>query len=273
MRPYFLIELNRPQLIDLSDLTLAARKFPLSFLFSTVSQSCETTGTFLFATKQHDVTLRYKHWSAVLSEAVLQRFGPDFELVKEEKLVGVSSLSLLCRFSRSLTSLFSSALHYTLRSQSYSQKDQRSRSNRDQNCDFSLTLPDHSECVSLILSTLAQQGFSAEYGNKGSVLLRFVIDDTSFCLINSHLAAGTNAPGRRERDLIEIFDSGPRFTRPASGTKRAYVGGGDGTQISDAELIFFSGAIRIVEILRLLLTLSSSQVISTSASTCLARKS
>jgi len=97
MRPYFLIELNRPQLIDLSDLTLAARKFPLSFLFSTVSQSCETTGTFLFATKHHDVTLRYKHWSAVLSEAVLQRFGIEYELVKEEKLVGVSSFSLFRR--------------------------------------------------------------------------------------------------------------------------------------------------------------------------------
>jgi len=75
-----------------------------------------------------------------------------------------------------------------------------------------------------------------------------VIDDTSFCLINSHLAAGTTAPGRRERDLIEIFDSGPRFTRPASGTKRAYVGGGDGTQISDAELIFFTGSFRFLAI-------------------------
>ena len=103
-------------------------------------------------------------------------------------------------------------------------------------------------------------GFSAEYGNKvrrfldypperirshtifsqGSVLLRFVIDDTSICLINSHLAAG-NTPGRRERDLIEIFDSGPKFTRPTPGTKKAYIGGGDGTQISDCEILFFSG--------------------------------
>ena len=97
MRRYFLTDFDCEQLIDLSDLTLAARKFPLSFLFSTVSQSCETTGTFLFATKHHDVTLRYKHWSAVLSEAVLQRFGIEYELVKEEKLVGVSSFSLFRR--------------------------------------------------------------------------------------------------------------------------------------------------------------------------------
>lgn len=68
-----LISFNFQELIDLSDLTLAAR-------------------TFLFATKHHDVTLRYKHWLAILSDAVLQRLGPGYELVKEEKLVGVSSV-------------------------------------------------------------------------------------------------------------------------------------------------------------------------------------
>ena len=73
------------------------------------------------------------------------------------------------------------------------------------------------------------------------MLLRFVIDDTSFCLVNSHLAAGTSAPARRERDLIEIFDSTPKFTRPTPGTKKAYIGGGDGTQIADCEILFFSG--------------------------------
>lgn len=67
------------------------------------------------------------------------------------------------------------------------------------------------------------------------------MDDTSFCLVNSHLAAGTSAPARRERDLIEIFDSGPKFTRPTPGTKKAYIGGGDGTQIADCEILFFSG--------------------------------
>jgi len=38
MRRYFLTDFDCEQLIDLSDLTLAARKFPLSFLFSTVSK-------------------------------------------------------------------------------------------------------------------------------------------------------------------------------------------------------------------------------------------
>ncbi|GAA6006429.1 hypothetical protein JCM11491_004954 [Sporobolomyces phaffii] len=173
-----LISFNFQELIDLSDLTLAAR-------------------TFLFATKRHDVTLRYKHWLALLYEAVLQRLGPEYELVKEEKLVGLYTVL----FARKAVS-------------------QRIRD---------------------LDSTGIKTGFSSVYGNKGSVLLRLVIDDTSICLINSHLAAGTSAPCRRERDLIEIFDSGPKFIRPVPGTKKAYMGGGDGTQISDNEILFFSG--------------------------------
>ncbi|GAA5931353.1 uncharacterized protein JCM15063_001443 [Sporobolomyces koalae] len=172
-----LVSFNFQELIDLSDLTLAAR-------------------TFLFATKHHDVTLRYKHWSALLSETVRQYFGADYELVIEEKLVGLYTVlfarkNIACRI-----------------------RDVESRG--------------------------IKTGFSAHYGNKGSVLLRLTIDETSICLINSHLAAGTSAPGRRERDLIEIFDSGPKFTRPSSGRK-AYIGGGDGTHISDSEIVIFSG--------------------------------
>ncbi|GAA5947295.1 hypothetical protein JCM3765_001612 [Sporobolomyces pararoseus] len=173
-----LISFNFQELIDLSDLTLAAR-------------------TFFFATKHHDVTLRYKHWLAVLTEAVLQRLGPEYELVKEEKLVGLFTVLFARKaISRKIRDLEGSGI---------------------------------------------KTGFSAEYGNKGSVLLRFVVDDTSICLVNSHLAAGTTAPARRERDLIEIFDSGPKFTRPTPGTKKAYSGGGDGTQIADCEILFFSG--------------------------------
>ena len=81
------------QLIDLSDLTLAAREFNFTHkaFHTPTNDSTSSSGTFFFATKHHDVTLRYKHWLAVLTEAVLQRLGPEYELVKEEKLVGVSS--------------------------------------------------------------------------------------------------------------------------------------------------------------------------------------
>ncbi|GAA5900276.1 uncharacterized protein JCM6883_002795 [Sporobolomyces salmoneus] len=190
-----LISFNFQELVDLSDLTLAAR-------------------TFFFATRHHDVTLRYKHWRALLAEAVTQRLGPEYELVKEEKLVGLYTVLFARKnIARKIKDLESDGI---------------------------------------------KTGFSQEYGNKGSVLLRLVIDDTSICLINSHLAAGTTAPARRERDLIEIFDSGPKFTRPTPGTKKAYKGG-DGTQISDCEILFFSGD------LNFRIDLPRSQVLSTLA--------
>ncbi|GAA5875003.1 hypothetical protein JCM16303_004973 [Sporobolomyces ruberrimus] len=173
-----LISFNFQELVGESDLTLAAR-------------------TFLFATRHHDLTLRYEHWIAILSDAVSKRRGSGYELVKEEKSVGL------------YTVLFA----------------HKAISNKIRDLE----------------STDIKTGFFAEDGNEGSVLLRFVIEDTSFCLINSRLASGSSAPGRRERELIEIFDSGPKFSRPSSGTKKAYIGGGDGTQISDSEILFLSG--------------------------------
>ncbi|GAA5950560.1 hypothetical protein JCM21900_001231 [Sporobolomyces salmonicolor] len=122
---------NFQELIDLSDLTLAAR-------------------TFLFATKEHDVTTRYRHWHAVLCEAVAKHLGADYEYVDEFKLVGLYTIM----FARK------SAKH---------------------------NIRDLAPCR-------IKNGFDAEYGNKGSVMLRL-----------------------------------------------AYVGGGDGTPISDCEIVFFSG--------------------------------
>ncbi|GAA5921781.1 hypothetical protein JCM1841_001860 [Sporobolomyces salmonicolor] len=142
---------NFQELIDLSDLTLAAR-------------------IFLFATKEHDVTTRYRHWHAVLCEAVAKHLGADYEYVDKVKLVGLYTIM----FARK-------SVKHKIR--------------------------DLAPCR-------IKNGFDAEYGNKGSVMLRLVIDDSSFCFINSHLS---------------------------SCTRQAYVGGGDGTQISDCEIVFFSG--------------------------------
>ncbi|GAA5868253.1 hypothetical protein JCM1840_005613 [Sporobolomyces johnsonii] len=173
-----LFTFNFQELIDLSDLTLAAR-------------------TVLFATKNHDVTGRYRHWHAVLCEAVAKHLGADYEYVDEVKLVGLYTIM----FARK-------SVKHKIR--------------------------DVAPCR-------IKNGFDAEYGNKGSVMLRLVIEDSSFCFINSHLSSGKSHPAERERDLIEIFDSGPKFPRSSSCTRLAYVGGGDGTQISDCEIVFFSG--------------------------------
>lgn len=82
-------------------------------------------------------------------------------------------------------------------------------------------------------------GFDSEYGNKGSILARFCIDDSSICLLNNHLAAGEENAEKRAKDVIEILDA--RFPPPSASTRRAYTTLGDGTSVLDHELVFFAG--------------------------------
>ncbi|GJN88522.1 hypothetical protein Rhopal_001488-T1 [Rhodotorula paludigena] len=87
-----------------------------------------------------------------------------------------------------------------------------------------------------------KNGFDELYGNKGAVLMRLVIDDSSFCFINAHLAAGKPHHAERARDLIVLLDSRQSFPAPRDdATRNAYIGGGDGSQVSDAETCFFIG--------------------------------
>ncbi|GAA5868470.1 hypothetical protein JCM8547_006284 [Rhodosporidiobolus lusitaniae] len=173
-----LVVFNFQELIDLSDLTLAAR-------------------TVLFATQQHDVTGRYRHWRDILEDAVKGVLGEEYRFVKEEKLVGLYTIVFARR-----------AIKHQIRDLAFHR---------------------------------IKNGYDGMTGNKGSILFRLVIDDSSFCFINSHLAAGKTHGGERERDLISILDAGGLFPRPQEETHRAYIGGGDGTAVSDCEMVFFSG--------------------------------
>lgn len=44
------------------------------------------------------------------------------------------------------------------------------------------------------------------YGNKGAVVSRFTILDSSVVFVNCHLAAGQNAVRQRNKDLIDILE-------------------------------------------------------------------
>ncbi|ORY56453.1 Endonuclease/exonuclease/phosphatase, partial [Leucosporidium creatinivorum] len=78
-----------------------------------------------------------------------------------------------------------------------------------------------------------------DYGNKGSILVRFSLDDSSICLLNNHLAAGEENAEKRAKDIIKILDA--RFPPPSASTRRAYNILGDGTSVMDHELVFFAG--------------------------------
>ncbi|KAM0751115.1 DNase I-like protein [Meredithblackwellia eburnea MCA 4105] len=91
------------------------------------------------------------------------------------------------------------------------------------------------------IATVKTGFFDQRYGNKGSVMIRFVLDDSSVCFINSHLASGQKRPAERTRDIIEILEQKSHFSLPGSSTRHAYVSRGDGTQVADHEMTFFSG--------------------------------
>ena len=81
----------------------------------------------------------------------------------------------------------------------------------------------------------------ADFDSKGSIMIRFVLEDSSLCFINSHLASGQTHPIERTRDIIEILEQKSHFPVPNPSTRLAYVGMGDGSQVADHELTFFAG--------------------------------
>ncbi|GAA6023044.1 hypothetical protein JCM11491_000373 [Sporobolomyces phaffii] len=84
-------------------------------------------------------------------------------------------------------------------------------------------------------------GMGGRYGNKGAILSRFVIDDTSMCFINVHLAAGHSHARQRNRDLVDILEDKASFSELGSSSFGAYSPGASGTNVFDHELTILSG--------------------------------
>lgn len=64
-----------------------------------------------------------------------------------------------------------------------------------------------------------------------------MIDDSSICLINVHLAAGQGHVRQRNDDAAAILEGKLDAVSVAHGTL-AYVGGGDGSFVLDHEIVF-----------------------------------
>lgn len=86
--------------------------------------------------------------------------------------------------------------------------------------------------------TTVKRGIGGIYGNKGAIVARMVMDDTSMCFINVHLAAGQRHKAARNADLAAIMEDKSVFP-PAD--KLSYVHGGDGTGILDHEMVVLNG--------------------------------
>jgi endonuclease/exonuclease/phosphatase family metal-dependent hydrolase len=86
-------------------------------------------------------------------------------------------------------------------------------------------------------------GLGGFHGNKGGLVVRLLLDDSSLCFVNCHLAAGQSGSAQRNKDIGAILDT--QFLDESHNSdyvgKGIFVNGGDGTRILDHELCFFSG--------------------------------
>ncbi|OAX80552.1 hypothetical protein ACJ72_05115 [Emergomyces africanus] len=87
-----------------------------------------------------------------------------------------------------------------------------------------------------------KRGMGGLHGNKGALVLRFILDDSSLCFINCHLAAGQSHTAHRNNDIAAILESSslPAETSYSSRID-LFVGGGDGTMILDHEICILNG--------------------------------
>lgn len=91
-------------------------------------------------------------------------------------------------------------------------------------------------------TTNVKCGMGGRYGNKGALVTRFILDDSSLCFINCHLAAGQTQTSHRNNDVATILEdeSLPRETSKEARSS-LFVGGGDGSQILDHEICILNG--------------------------------
>lgn len=97
--------------------------------------------------------------------------------------------------------------------------------------------------VRSIKSGKTKTGLGGFHGNKGGIAVRLLVDDSSICFVNCHLAAGQNHTLHRNKDIETILET--PFLHDSDNTK--YIGkgvfanGGNGVMVLDHEFCFFAG--------------------------------
>ena len=88
-------------------------------------------------------------------------------------------------------------------------------------------------------------GMGGRYGNKGALVLRCVLDDSSLCFVNCHLAAGQTQTMHRNNDIAAILETEalPSYPLTNEGAQHAdiFTSGGDGSMILDHEICILNG--------------------------------
>lgn len=96
-------------------------------------------------------------------------------------------------------------------------------------------------CIRHVQTASIKTGFGGLYGNKGSVMTRMLINDTSVCFLNCHLAAGHEKVQERNGDLESILKSAPFNPIRGLNHPRWFINGGDGSNVMDHEVLVLFG--------------------------------
>ncbi|KAF3407455.1 hypothetical protein DPV78_001341 [Talaromyces pinophilus] len=98
------------------------------------------------------------------------------------------------------------------------------------------------ERVRNISAAEVKRGMGGLHGNKGALILRFVLDDSSMCFINCHLAAGQSHTAHRNNDIAAILEAESLPAEHSLNTRTdLFVNGGDGSMILDHEICILNG--------------------------------
>ncbi|CAG8975048.1 hypothetical protein HYALB_00011827 [Hymenoscyphus albidus] len=87
-----------------------------------------------------------------------------------------------------------------------------------------------------------KRGMGGLHGNKGALVVRMLLDDSSLCFINCHLAAGQTQTKDRNNDITAILEGMILpIERDRGARQDSYIGGGDGSMIMDHEICILNG--------------------------------
>lgn len=93
-----------------------------------------------------------------------------------------------------------------------------------------------------VSASTVKRGLGGLHGNKGALIIRFLLDDSSLCFINCHLAAGQSHTTSRNNDIAAILESSSLPAEQNAGKRSdIFVGGGDGSMILDHEICILNG--------------------------------
>ncbi|KAM5458562.1 hypothetical protein MaudCBS49596_000478 [Microsporum audouinii] len=101
---------------------------------------------------------------------------------------------------------------------------------------------DTRERISNVSAAEVKRGMGGLHGNKGALILRFFMDDSSLCFVNCHLAAGQSQTANRNNDIAAIMESEALPKEPSLSARiDRFAGGGDGSMILDHEICILNG--------------------------------